>query len=57
MPAIDGQSARNRKALRAVRGPNGTGDTVELKWIGDPKPTGGGALGRIDRTIAPHPAA
>jgi hypothetical protein len=53
MPAIDGQSARRQKARHAVRGPDGPGDTVELKWIDDPKPTGGGA----SRQHRPHDRA
>jgi hypothetical protein len=56
MPAIDRRSTRSQKALRAVRGPDGTGDTVELKRIDDPKQTGAGASRSVDRTIAPHSA-
>jgi len=57
MSAIDGQSARSQKAHRAVRDPDGTGDTVELKRTDDPKQTGAGASRSIDRKSAPHPAA
>jgi len=56
MPAIDGRSTQSQKALCAGLDPNGTGSTVELKRIDDPKRAVEGASRSIDRTIAPQPA-